>query len=161
MSIRNARKAYDSQKCIYQAIKKKCDNNAPFTSWTPILSYPQTDIWNDHESIIYLEDPVNTDVKWHQGGRNMTGFNMMIGAWTVRKTGGEEEVIIMADELVNLFTDHKALHQVTFDVTTDNSYSDTTLNAQGVQIQNISVASGIETEGLDGFRKRLTLSYIV
>ena len=159
--IRSNRKSIDSQKCLYEVIKKKCDNDAPWTSWSPLLGYPESEIWDDHDAIIYVLIPVKTDEKWVQGGLHFSSFNIKIGVWTTRRTGGEEEIQIISDELENLFTNPATLNAVTFNIVTDATYTGTTLSTQGLQIVGVVGTNPIATVDVKEFRRELTVMYIL
>lgn len=85
--IRANKKFLDIQNCIFEMIKYKCDNTAPWTSWQPLLGYPESEQFEEFtKPFIYIESPVPVDTKWQQAGRSLNFLEMIIGIWTDRKT---------------------------------------------------------------------------
>lgn len=158
MAVRSAYIIEDIQQCIYNVISKLTSTTAPWTSWTAKLGYPEADVLDQlAKPIIYIMNPVAVNEQWQQGGLYVGFYEMTIGAWDDRKTGGPEEMNIIASALLNLFRNPSSCHAQQFNVVTDASYTNTTLITQGVRVDGIRGPREIATEEIKEFRFEFTL----
>ena len=151
----------DLQQCIFSLVKDFTDGTAPWTSWTPVLGYPETETFEQFtKPLIYIMAPVLTDTQWQQGGLYIGAYEGVIGAWDDRKTGGTEEINIISSRILWLFGNPNTAHATTFDVVTDATYTNTTLIAQGLRVEGIAGPREIATEEIKELRVEFTLSII-
>jgi hypothetical protein len=160
MSVRWNYAIDDIQSCVYSLLKKLATYDAPWTSWYVVRGWPEADVFNNLENpFIFVEEPTFVDSRHLQGaGKPYRIFEMRIGLWDDRKTGGPEEINIMSSHLLGLFIDPNNCHTETFDVTLDVAYETTTLLNQGIKIKEIRGPRDIMTEDLKEFRKEFTLT---
>ena len=155
--IRVTNKITDTWKCINALLNNQ---SAPFTSWKIIKGWPESDVFTDFGSpFIFTESPIQIGYNTpHQGGERAEEFyEMKIGLWDDRKTGGVEEITIMSGRILNLFGNMDTVHSATFDVTLGSAFSNTTLLSQGVRIEDIKGPRNIATENPKEFRREFTL----
>ena len=158
MSVRSTYIIEDVQQCIYGLLSKLTSTTAPWTSWSVVLGWPETDVFKKLEKpFIYVLDPLKIDAAWQQGGLSLGSYQILLGLWDDRKTGGTEEINIMSSRLLDLFGNPSSAHTTKFDVITDATYTNTTLKAQGVCIDEIRGPRNIATEDLKEFRREFTL----
>jgi hypothetical protein len=155
MTIRAAYATEDIQKCIFKCINAM----SGFSSrWTVILGWPNTDAFKKlAKPFIYVLDPVPVNKIFHQGGIPFRFYEMIIGIWDDRKTGGSEEINLMTSNILNNFEDSKTLHSTKFTVTLDSTYTDTTLHLRAISVLGITGPRDIATEDLKEFRKEFTI----
>jgi hypothetical protein len=155
MSLRAARKSTDIQQCFYQLLAAKSAATSPWTSWTVTLGWPEDDVYKRFSKpMIWVECPVSSGTIESQGAPPVERYSMIIGGWCDRKTGGEEEMNMITDTILNLFRDPKTLMSTsTFNVTTSASYTGTTLTAQGVAVLGINGPRVISVEDPKEFRR--------
>jgi hypothetical protein len=148
----------DIQSVLYAVILKFVNNTAPWTRWSVMRGYPETEYFATiTKPFIYLDTPILTDDTYIQGGLGHGSWEMILGCWDTRDTGGIEEVQIMSSSLLSFFRNPQSCHTKVFDVTLGTTaYSNTTLKAQGIHIQNISGPRNI-SEAIKDFRQELTL----
>lgn len=151
----------DLQQCIYQLLKKLSTTTAPWTSWSIVLSDAEGSQYGEFtKPFIYVNPPVLTDKLSQQGGRSLGFYEMIIGCWVDRKTGGLEELNIMNSRLFDLFDDSKTAHTTQFTVTTNAAHTDTTLLAQGVRVEGILGPRSIPVEDRKESRTEVTIYLI-
>ena len=157
-----ANKIYDDlQQCIYQLLKKLTTTTSPWTSWTVVLADRETMIYGEFtKPTIYVTPPVLTDKQWQQGGKALGYYEMIIGCWLDRKTGGPEECNIMNSRLSNLFNDPQTVHTTQFTVTTDAENVDTTLIDEGVRVEGLIGPRSIPVEDRKEIRTESTIYLI-
>lgn len=147
---------------IQTAIKALLDTktSAPWSSWTVIRGWPEYAVMNNlAKPIIYVEHPVlNSAAAFQQGGgKSIKEWQMVIGAWDDRKTGGPEEIAIITSQLINLFSD-AAVHTVTFTAAVGGTtYTSKTLLDWGIAIAPQAFSRDIATKDEKEFRNEVTL----
>ena len=159
MSVRDTHIIDDIQACFYELIDKLCTTTSPWTSWSVYRGYPKAAVLSQFtKPLIYVMSP-----KWagninQMGGKPAAYYEIVIGMWDDRKTGGTEEINIIASRLFSLFRDPNASHAQAFTVTHGTTtYTDTTLINQRVSVVDTRALRDIETTDEDEFRKELTL----
>lgn len=158
MSVRAATIILDIHKVIYCLINKLTTASAPWTRWKAVPKYPDEDILKSlAKPVIYIEKPVKIGLIRHQGGLSRGRYQMKIGAWDDRKTGGPEEIDVIDSAIQNFFDNPQTAHTTQFTVTLDQQYANTTLTAQGVAIEGISGGREIATQDIKEFRIEHTL----
>ena len=162
MSIREKYKIDDIQKCIYALILKLTTATSPFTDWAVVYGFPEAEIFDSFtKPFIYVEMPVATfRFDMQAGGKPNYAWEMIIGIWDDRKTGGSEEISIMASQLLALFNDPQTCMRTQFNVTLGTTtYTNTTLLAQGIGIVNISGPREIlDNVAMKEFRQEFNLT---
>ena len=157
--IRTINKTVDIWKCI-DAVMVKQKSAAPWLSWKIIKGWPESNVFTDLGSpFIFLESPIQIGYNTPQQGCNKTQefFEMKIGLWDDRKTGGVEEISIMSGRILDFFGDMRKCHTATFNVAMGTAYTNTTLISQGVVIETVSGPRMIQTENPKEFRREFTL----
>ncbi len=163
MAIRQNYITHDILKCVHALVNKLCSTTSPWTSWTALKGFPESDVFTDFSKpLIYLEDPVLAgDRVLQQGASKRTKeYSMIVGVWDDRKTGGQEEIQMMTSYLMDYFNDPYSCMNATFDVTLAATNSDTTLYAQGVVIEGINGPRIVSTEDTKEFRREFDLRII-
>lgn len=160
MAVRANTILEDCQRCIHGLISKLCSTTAPWTSWTAILGYPESDVWELTAAVIYVETPYKIAISRQQGGLGLGTYGVPLGAWDNRKTGGTEEMNIISSRILNLFETPATFNTQFTIVIGGTTYTNTTLYAQGIGISDISGARRIETEDSKEFRNEFTLTFI-
>jgi len=161
MAVRATEIIEDCQRCIEALIAKLCSTTVPWTSWTSTLGRPETDRWELASSFIYTMEPYFVEITGQQqGGSSLAIYEVIIGTWNNRKSGGAEEINIMTSRIQNLFQ-VPATWSTAFTITINSVvFTDTTLRAQGIGILGITGARQIETEEKKEFRNEQTLRFI-
>ena len=135
--------------------------SAPWTSWTVIRGWPEASVFeNLSKPFIYVEHPEFTGRAniMQGGGKYIKNWNMIIGAWDDRKTGGPEEIAIITSQLVNLFFD-SSVHTATFTASVGGTtYTGKTLLEWGIAISPNVTSRAIATEGEKEFRNEVYLT---
>jgi len=141
MSIRSTHIIDDIQQCIYALLNTLSGSTSPWTSWTVVLGYPESEVFDQFtEPIIYVMAPVQIDKVEQQGQDAPTRYwRLTIGVWLERKHGGPEELNIIASRIMDLFEDKKVVGvDTTFNVTLGStSYTSTNLSTQGIYVNGI------------------------
>jgi len=150
----------DIQSCFLALFKKLTANVSPWTSWEVVRGWPERDILKHFSKpIIYLEPPFRTGVWRQQAGKSGNIWEMIVGAWDDRKTGGIEEIQIISAHIIDLFNDPQTLFGTTFDVTLGGTtYTDTTLTKQKIRAGEAIGPRTIQTEDLKEFRVEFTVT---
>ena len=157
--IRATNKIVDIWKCVHAFLNKK-RASAPWSSWKIIKGWPESDVFTDLGSpFIFTESPIQIGYNTPQQGarRSEEFFEMKIGLWDDRKTGGIEEISILSGRVLDTFGDMYGVHTATFDVTLASAHTDTTLLEQGITIEDIRGPRNIATENPKEFRREFTL----
>jgi len=158
-NIRDNYRQEDIQRCVYQMLNEL--TGSPWTDWEIILSYPETDVFEQFtKPFIYVEPPFKFEDYFQQGGRESTDWEMVIGSWDDNKTGSQEEINIISSHLDNLFMDAKRCNNTeTFTITLGSTeYADTDLITMGVRVLSVKNTREIaENKDIKEFRRELTL----
>jgi len=150
----------DIQKVIVYLFKKMVANT--WTRWEVVFGYPEQDVFEKFtKPFIYVLPPRESGEIQHQGGGHGRNFwELIIGLWDDRQTGGMEEINIQASKIHNFFKTPQTCHAQQFDVTIGStSYANTTLSAQGIRIQSIQGPRELFTEDIKEFRREFTLIF--
>ena len=134
MAIRTTHQIDDIQTCIYTMLNS-LTTSSPWSSWQVIRGYPETDVFERFtKPFIWVEAPYQTSITYQQGGLGTRNWELVIGVWADRSTGGNQEVAIMAGRLMYLLQDPQTVNRnTTFNLTLGGtSYTATYLSAQGV-----------------------------
>ena len=160
MTVAAAYRTNDIQLCIYELIDYLTENTAPWTSWTAVLGWPETEVFKDKDAFIYVLEPIKGGEIRQQGGLLLHRFELLFGGWVTKKDGGPEEINIMASAILNFFENPQTVHQQTFTVTlTDGTtQTDTTLVDEGIRVEDITGGRWIDTEDVKEYRKEYTLT---
>lgn len=159
--IRDTHRLLDIQNCVHALIDYLCSDTSPWKSWKAVLGFPEEEIFEQfNKPLIYVLSPVQTDKKRHQAGESLMFYEMIIGLWDDRKTGGEEEIIIMDSYMLDFFANPGTVHASSFNVTTDATYTGTNLITQGIRIRDIGASQEQPTEDKKEFRREFTLSLL-
>jgi len=160
MSVRTDYIIEDCQKCFHTLISTLTGSTSPWTRWTAVLGYPETDMFTDFKKpLIYTMSPMQVDKQWQQGGLCIGFYEYIQGLWDDRKTGGVEEINIMSSNVLSLFQNPQSVGTTTFDITLDEAYEDTTLMAQGISVMNIIGPREIATENPKEFRREFSVLF--
>lgn len=149
----------DIQKIMVYLIKKMITDT--WTRWEVIFGYPEQAIFEKFtKPFIYIMAPTEIDGRLQQGGRGRCHWEMTIGLWDDRQTGGSEEINIQGSKLHNFFKTSQTCHAKQFNVILGaTTYTNTTLKAQGIRILNIKKLKGdIFTEDIKEFRNEYILT---
>lgn len=160
MTIREASKIEDIQRCVHGLIKKLETATAPWSSWDLVFGYPETSVFEDlAKPFIYVEAPVLVDgVFQHGGGKSCGIYTMILGAWDDNKTGRDEEINIISSKILSLFRDPSTCHTTQFDVTLGSAFTNTTLIGQGIRITGCLGPSIIDGQDLKEFRREFQIT---
>ncbi len=160
--LRTGYEIEDIQNCINAIINAKITAGAPWSSWECIREFPEEAVFKLAKPIIYVESPVKiqTGTEQQGGGKNGAIWEMIIGAWDDRKTGGTEEINIIGSALIDFFSDVKAcMNDATFTTSiAGTSYSSKTLIFHGIIIDSINGPRKIFTQDDKEFRIETTLT---
>ena len=159
MSIRRTYLIDDVQKCVFQLLRQLANTESPWTSWDVVEGYPEERVAGEFdEPFVYVLKPVVSTVYKQQGGLPSYLMEMIIGMWDDRKTGGPEELNIIASHILELFMNPQTLNTTTFTITLGTTtYTNTTLAAQGIRINNIEGPEEVEVTDVKEFRGEFTL----
>ena len=154
MAIRRAKSVEDVQRVIYYLISKLTSATSPWTKWDVVLGYPDTQVFENFDKpFIYVMAPIVIDKVWQMAGKPVFLWQMTLGCWDDRKTGGDEMINIMGSTMLDFFTDPQTCHTQQFDVTIGGTvYTDTTLVNQGVMVTDINGPFPRFTEDMQEFR---------
>lgn len=157
MSIREASKLEDIQRCVHGLIKKLETATAPWSSWGLVFGYPETSVFeNFTKPFIYIEAPTLVDGVFQQGGGKSCGvYTMLIDD---NKTGRDEEINIISSKILSLFRDPSTCHTTQFDVTLGSAYTNTTLIGQGIRVSDCKGPSIIDGMDIKEFRREFQLT---
>jgi hypothetical protein len=157
--IRNNNKIVDTWKC-FDALLNKKTNSSPWSSWKVIKGYPESDVFTDLGTpIIFTESPrrISTNIVQQGGNREKEFYEIRLGVWDDRKTGGVEEINIISGRILDLFENKYDVHTATFDVTLGSAFPDTTLMAQGIRVEDIAGPREIATTNTKEFRHEFNI----
>ena len=162
MTIRMDNLIDDVQQCLVELLQAQ--TTAPWNRWEKILGYPETERFSEPGvSLIYVLAPVNLDdqkIDHAGGGLARAEMEVKIGAWTYRKEGGPGELDIITSRLQSLFR-NPTVHALTFTVTLDSEYADTTLFTQGISVVKCIGPYPVATEEIKEHRSEIKLSLLV
>jgi len=151
----------DIQTCIYQLLKAKA--TSPWTAWDYIRGWPEGLVFETFtKPFIYVMAPTLVGSWPQQGGLPGSIWNMIIGAWDDRKTGGPEEIQIITSQLLNLFRDRQASH---YTATFTCALGSTTYTSKNLIYHEIAIIRAvgpreIVTEDEKEFRNEITLEIV-
>jgi hypothetical protein len=101
---------------------------------------------------------------WMQQGGGIPGteWEMIIGCWDARLTGGPEEIQIIGSQLLALFNNPVTLNKTnTFNVTLGaTTYTTTNLIDQGIETMSIRGPRPIDCEDLKEFRDEFIITLL-
>jgi len=159
MSVRETHIFDDIQACFYELINKMVTNTAPWTSWSVYKGYPMIKVLTQFiKPIIYILPPQWAGDIPQQGGKPSAYYEMIIGMWDDRKTGGTEEINIISSRIYSFFRDPAASHAQIFTVVHGaTTYTDTTLIAQRVSVVETRGTRDLDTTDEEEFRKEMIL----
>lgn len=148
----------DMLTAIVALLKNK--TSSPWSSWEIIRGWPEIAVFElFSKPFIYVEHPRLSGIfaQHMGGGKTMKSWEMIIGCWDDRKTGGPQEVAIMTSTLINLFGD-AAVHCDTFTAAVGGvTYTSKTLIDWGIAISQNVFSRQIATEHEKEFRSEITL----
>jgi len=134
--MRDNYKVEDIQRVIWALFKSGLDSTSPWSSWDYILNYPDQTVFEEFtKPFIYFESPVIISHIHQQGGKLIHDWEMIIGIWDDRKTGGPGEINIITGYMLGLLSDPKTMNTKTFSVILGG----TTYNNQTLVLQNIKI----------------------
>lgn len=151
----------DIQRCIFELFEYLCDNTSPWTDWQVCYGYPETDVFEQFtKPFIYVEAPAQVFTRSMQAGKPIRQWEMLIGVWDDRKTGGTEEINLMCSRILELFSDPKAVNYTnTFNVTIGTtSFTGTNLTTQNIYVIGIDGPRNLFTEDIKEFRREFTVT---
>lgn len=139
MSLRDATKADDLRSVILALLKSK--TGSPWARWDFWRGFSMQAVAKTEKftkPVIYLLLPkIQSDGTGHVGGgKILYNYEMTIGFFCHELHGGEYELSLIGSHLASLFTD-PATHKLTFNVTLDIAYSNTTLTAQKIKLRGV------------------------
>lgn len=158
--LRDGYQVEDILRCIKAVIDSKVSATAPWTSWTTVLEYPESTVFELlSKPFIYIESPALTRSIPQQGGIPGSEWEMILGAWDDRKTGGPEEINIIGSQILKLFRDPQTLHTATFTLALGGTtYTSKTLLYHGIQVIDIRGPQKMFTEEDKEFRIEFILT---
>ena len=160
MSVRAGYEIEDIQRVVHAVINSKT-SASPWNGWTVILGWPESEVLNNlAKPVIYVEPPTMVATATHQGGMSSGVWEMIVGCWDDRKTGGTQEINIMGSQLLNFFRDKKASHDTAkFTITLGSTtYTSKDLIDMGVNVIQIVGPRDIATVDLKEFRTEFILT---
>jgi hypothetical protein len=108
--------------------------------------------------IIYVLSPIVTSKDSHFAGLEKQNLELIIGCWNDRNTGGSARCDQVVSYLLNFFGNPQTCHNKTFDVTLGlTSYTNTTISAQDLYINETQDMGDIPTEEMQENRKELKI----
>lgn len=137
--IRQARAANDIQSVVLKYMQS-FQTSSPWNRWSLIYGYPTTEHHELQSLIIFVMPPkyLPDAMTRQQGAKIDLGkWSMRIGAWDSRMAGGTDEIGIAVSQILYIFRNKDSLRTATFDITTDAVYTETTINKQGLRVQQI------------------------
>lgn len=159
MSVRQNMIEEDIEMCIYELLDEMTEGSAPWTRWTAKLGYPEEDVLKNLSTpVIYTETPRFIDEVKQQGGLGIGKYQMYMGAWDDRKTGGKKEINIISSRILNLFRNPQTVHTTTFTVILGaTTYTDTDLMTMKIRIEGIQDLGEKATVDTKEFRQEYRL----
>ena len=157
--IRTGAKLIDSWKCIDALLNKKTAT-VPWSSWKVVKGWPESNVFTDLGTpIIFIEAPqkVSNNIAQQGGKKQEEILEFRIGLWDDRKTGGVEEITILSGSMLDFFGNMNTVHTATFAVTLGSAFTDTTLLAQGLRIEEFTGPRNISTPNPKEFRREFIL----
>jgi len=145
---------------VLRALIASKQSAAPWSRWEIILGWPETNVFEElTKPFIYLLEPQKIrDIKQIGGGKSLAVWEMILGAWDDRKTGGTGEINIIASHLLDLFGDDST-HALTFTVSIGGTaYTSKTLTDHGIQIVSITGPFPRAVTDLKEFRYEFNLT---
>lgn len=161
MSVRAGYEIEDIQRVVHAVIAAKITGGAPWSSWTAILGWPESDVLNNlSKPVIYVEPPTMIARTVQQGAMSSGVWEMIVGCWDDRKTGGTQEINIIGSQLLNFFRDKKTSHDTTKITITlgSTTYTSKDLIDMGVNVISIVGPREIATTDLKEFRTEFILT---
>ena len=148
----------DIQKILWSLFKSL---SSPWTDWEIILDYPDQSVFEEFtKPFIYVEKPMIVNTFQQQGGTRSHDWEMTIGFWDDRKTGGPGEINIMTSRFIALFDNPQTLATAKFTVVLGaTTTANTTLVSQGLKFKNITGPREIiKDTDLKEFRNEITVT---
>jgi len=158
MSVRDDYIIEDIQKVLVYLFKEMVATT--WTRWGVVFGWPEQDVFEKfNKPFIYELTPQESgEIQQQGGGHGRNFWELIIGLWDDRQTGGIEEINIMSSKLHNFLKTPQICHTQQFDVTLgDTVYTNTTLSTQGLRVQSIQGPREIFTEDIKEFRREFTL----
>ena len=149
---------------LFLTVLKDLQSAAPWSRWQIVRGYPNATILDNFSNLtIYVMAPT-----WfspgiaNQGAKKSTNnWQITIGVWADKKTGGVEETLIATSRIMDFFGDVTKWAQTEFNVTLGSTaYTDTTLIDQGINIFDVSgpqeILNNVDT---NEFRNEFTINF--
>lgn len=149
---------------VIVALLKSLQTSEPWDSWEIIAGYPNEDqISAADKSIVYVETPLLIGPQTEQfgGGEPKNEWVCIIGYWNSIDEGGQEEAGVWNANMITLIQTKGSLYNYQFNVEIGGvTFSNTTLGAQGVWLQDISPPRPIDSpeEDRDDYRIEVDIS---
>lgn len=125
------------QKNFYAALAELTQTETPWTRWNVELGYPNAATFEKNAKMfIYVQLPTLVKPGRQQQGQGFPGgeFDIIVGGWANRVNGGVEEIAIFDGKMAEFFLTPTKWSTKKYDVTTEATFTDTTLYKQGVHI---------------------------
>ena len=160
MSVRQTHIIYDLVECFYQLFSKLKTESRPWNSWTVEKKWPEQEMFTDKSAFLIIGEPIRVGSIDMHGGMGKAQWEMDVGMWITRKSGGDAEIKYMASALHSFFNNPNDCNTKQFTVSLGGTaYTDKTLLQMGIHINGIAGPENIPTEDLKEFRKQVTLNY--
>lgn len=134
--------------------------SSPWNAWDHVLGYPEQEIFeNFTKPIIYYCAPQISYTKMQYGGKKKNDYEMIVGIWLDRDTGGQGELNIICSKFIQMINDPQTLHTTKFTLVLGaTTYTNQTLTLQGVKIFDIrGPREIIKNNDLKEFRNEIVL----
>lgn len=116
---------------------------------------------NRTKGLVYIEDPLRSPYMTQQGAsKSLDHFSMIIGVFTDRESGGEQTAGLVTSYLLGILNDSATIEAKKFTVVLDTTYTNTNLEAQGVEIFEAIGPTPAYVEQPDHWRKEIELHII-
>jgi hypothetical protein len=158
--IREANLLGDTQSVFYTLLTKLQTSTAPWTSWLIIKGWPEARHFAEKtSSLIYVMLPKVTGYIKQQGGLSRAKADLIIGSWTMVKSGGSGEAGIVSSSLLALFRNPQTLQGVTFTLKIGSTtYTNKKLHDFGVKVKSIVGPSELPGNDELEIRHEMTLN---
>ncbi len=157
--IREAYKVYDIHKVMYELLTELTTTTVPWTDWATVYGWPETEVFDKLDKpFIYVLKPQKSGNVWQQGGLTMRTYEMYIGGWDDRNTGGPATISVIDSAITAFFENPQTCHSTEFTVTLDSTYTNTTIKEMGIVVENISGGEWKDVGDKNEFRIEFVLT---
>jgi hypothetical protein len=157
MAIRNDYLPEDIQMCFYKLFVG-LQGSQPWSRWDVLPAYPEADRFTDFDKpFLYVDSPTFLGAVDAQGSQlPMRRWQLYVGCWSDNKVGRTGELNIMTGRVLNLMLDPYTVHSTTFNVDIGaDSFSNTTLIAQGIEVETVVTDRDGFTGDVKQFRREI------